>query len=307
MERVTIVTLRDRKAKGEKVAMLSIHDFFLAQMAEQAGIEIIIVGDSLGMTAQGRRNTLKVSMEEMLYHSALVRTGTDKIFVVGDMPFGSYQVSDAEAVRNACRFIGESGCEAVKCEASQGLMSSIRAIARAEILVMGHIGLNPQKIHEMGGHKIQGRTVKSTQVLLDTARLLQNAGVCSLLLECVTEEATSTIREQLGPETPVYGIGSGRHTDGQLMISYDLLGFYSGFKGRKPKHVREYKPVSDGSKNFGELVVDSLKQYIADVKGEAEMTSPFPNYHEAHHMSPEELEEVKAYLEKEKAEVARFV
>ena len=240
--RVTIQTLLKMKTEGEKVAMLSIYDFALAQIAEWAGIDIIIVGDSLGMTMLGYKNTLPVTMDEMISHAASVRRGTDNIFIIGDMPYMSYQASDEEAVRNAGRFIKEAGCEAVKCEASLKLLSRFKAIANAETMVIGHIGLNPQKIHEMGGYRIQGKTWESTKELLETAYALEDAGAFAILLEGVTDEVSTLIHKSLS--IPVFGIGSGRNLDGHLMIGHDPLGLYFGFN-KLPVYIKQYFPKSN--------------------------------------------------------------
>lgn len=262
-ERVTIMTLKDMKKRGEIAAMLSIYDFAFSQIAEKAGLDIIIVGDSLGMTLLGHKNTLPVTMNEMISHASAARRGTGNIFLVGDMPFMSYQASDKEAVENAGRFIKEAGCEAVKCEASMKLISRVRAIANAEILVMGHIGLNPHKIHEMGGYRIQGKTLDSTIGLLETAVALEEAGAFTVLVEGVTEQVAGLIRSNLN--IPVYGIGSGRLVDGQLLIGHDPLGLYFGFK-KLPIYIKRYYPKSDGKKTIGDLIEDVIKSYVSDVK-----------------------------------------
>lgn len=280
-ERINIVTLKRMKEKNEKVAALSIYDFPFAQRADQAGLDMIIVGDSLGMTVLGYKNTLPVTMDQMILFASAVRRGTDRVFVVGDMPFNSYQASASQAVDNAARFIKEAGCEAVKCEASKKLIKRFKAIADAEILVMGHIGLNPQKIHEMGGYRIQGKSIVSAQELLELALALQDAGAFALLLEGVTEEVSAIIHEEL--DIPVYGIGSGRKVDGQLLIGHDPLGLFSGFK-KMPAYIRQYKPVSDGTKTIGDLVEDVMRQYVEDVK-----SGNFPSEGNVHKIDPKEL------------------
>jgi len=262
-DRITVLTLQKMKREREKVAMLSIYDFAFSQIAEKAGIDIIIVGDSLGMTLLGYKNTLPVTMDEMITHASAARKGTDNIFIIGDMPFMSYQVSDNEAVKNAGRFIKEAGCEAVKCEASMKLLSRVKAIADAEILVMGHIGLNPHKIHEMGGYRIQGKNLKSTTELLETAIELEKAGAFAILMEGVTEEVTGLVRSNL--EIPVYGIGSGNHVDGQLLIGHDPLGLYFGFK-KIPIYIKRYFPKTKGDKTIGDLIEDVFRSYVSDVK-----------------------------------------
>ena len=299
-DRVTILSLQKMKAEGEKVAMLSIYDFPFAQIAERAGIDVIIVGDSLAMTLLGYKNTLPVTMDEMISHASAVRRGTENIFVIGDMPFMAYQASDEEAIRNAGRFIKEAGCEAVKCEASKRLISRIKAIAAAEILIIGHIGLNPHKIHEMGGYRIQGKTLESTIELLETAYLLENAGAFALLIEGVTEEVTGLIRANL--QIPVYSIGSGRLTDGHLLIGHDPLDLYFGFK-RLPTYIKRYYPNSSGNKTIGKMIWEVFKSYADDVK-----SGNYPKEENVHRIDPAEWKKIKQKLNDKKIgyKIVRF-
>lgn len=291
-ERVTIMTLKDMRARGEIVSMLSIYDFAFAQIAEKAGLDIIIVGDSLGMTLLGYKNTLPVTMDEMSIHAAAAKRGAPNLFVVGDMPFMSYQSSDETAVKNAGRFIKEAGCEAVKCEASMKLISRVKAIADAEILVMGHIGLNPHKIHEMGGYRIQGKSLESTLELLETAISLENAGAFAILVEGVTEEAAGLISANL--KIPVYGIGSGRYVDGQLLIGHDPLGLYFGFK-KMPIYIKRYFPKADGKKTIGDLIENVITNYVSDVKNKK-----YPAYENVHNLEPKEWKQIKQKLSNKK-------
>lgn len=285
-KRVTIQTLERMKRESEPVSILSIYDFPLAQIAERAGLDMIIVGDSLGMNKLGYKTTLPVTMDQMITSASAVRRGTDNIFVVGDMPFMSYQISNKEAVKNAGRFIKEAGVEAVKCEASMRLIPRLKAIANAEILVMGHIGLNPQKIHEMGGYRIQGKTLDSTNDLLETALALEDAGAFALLLEGVTEEVSGFIRGKL--KIPVYGIGSGRFVDGQLLIGHDPLGLYLGFK-KLPIYIKQYHPFANGDKTVGDLTYDVFKNYVDDVR-----SRNYPQGENVHHVDPEEWKIIEA-------------
>lgn len=283
--RTTIRTLLEIKANGEKVAMLSIYDFAFAQLAQEAGVDIIIVGDSLGMTMLGYQNTLPVTMDQMISHAAAAKRGAQNVFVIGDMPYMSYQASDEDAARNAGRFIKEAGCEAVKCEASLKLLSRFRAIANSETMVMGHIGLNPQKIHEMGGYRIQGKNMDSTKELLETAYALEDAGAFALLLEGVTEEVAGLIHDKL--KIPVYGIGSGRLLDGQLMIGHDPLGLYFGFY-KLPTYIKRYYPKTNGDKTIGDLIYDVFSSYVSDVK-----KLKYPLDSNVHHMDPGEWRKIK--------------
>lgn len=248
---------------------MSIYDYPHAVLADKADLDIIIVGDSLGMTVLGYKNTLPVTMDQMVSHAAAVRRGTDNIFVVGDMPFMSYQTSDELAVINAGRLIKEN----------------------AEILVMGHIGLNPQKFHEMGGYRIQGKTWESTKELLELALALQTAGVFSLLLEGVTEEVAGLIKDKL--EIPIYGIGSGRLVDGQLLISNDLLNMYWGFK-KVPIYIKRYLPEKDHTLDVGDMIGNIYHQYVQEVK-----VGKFPAEEHVHKLKPEDWKLIKAKLKKE--------
>lgn len=279
-ERVNIATLRKMKEQGIKTSMLSIFDYPFAQIAEEAGVDILIVGDSLGMNVLGYKNTLPVTMDQMVSHISAVKRGAPNLFVVGDMPFSSYQISDEEAIKNACRFIKETGCEAVKCEASKNLISRIRAITQAEVMVMGHIGLNPQKIHEMGGYRIQGKTVESTFELLELAKALEDAGVFALLLEGVTEEVAGLIRKSL--TIPVYGIASGKDLDGQLLIGHDPLGLYTGFP-KLPIYIKRYLPKTNGDKNIRELIQWVFSEYVKEVK-----EGLYPAEEHIHKVKPDE-------------------
>lgn len=293
-EKVTVMTLRKKKENGEKAAMLSIYDYPNAHLADRAGIDIIIVGDSLGMTVLGHKNTLPVTIDQMVSHASAVRRGTNNIFVVGDMPFMSYQASNEQAIINAGRLIKEAGCEAVKCEASWKVLDRIRAIADAEIMVMGHIGLNPQKVHEMGGYRIQGKTWESTKELIETALALQDAGVFSILLEGVTEEVAGLIRDRL--EIPVYGIGSGKLLDGQLLISHDLLNMYWGFR-KVPVYIKRYLPQKDHMQSVGDMIENIYYQYVEEVKN-----GKFPTDEHVHKLKTDEWKLIKAKLRKLKVQ-----
>lgn len=289
-DRVTVMTLRKMKEEGKKAALLSIYDYPHARLADRAGLDIIIVGDSLGMTVLGYKNTLPVTMDQIVSHASAVRRGTDNIFVIGDMPFMSYQSSDEQAIMNAGRIIKETGCEAVKCEASRKVLGRVKAIASAEILVMGHIGLNPQKLHEMGGYRIQGKTWESTAELLELALTLEETGVFALLLEGVTEEVAGLIRDKL--TIPIYGIGSGRLLDGQLLISHDLLNMYWGFR-KVPIYVKRYLPQDKHSPTVGDMIENIYTQYVEEVKN-----GKFPTEEHVHKLKPEDWKQIKSKLKR---------
>lgn len=287
-KRRTVVSLKSMSDKGAKAAMLSIYDYAFAQLAQESGVDIIIVGDSVGMTQLGYKNTLPVTVNEMLSHAAAVKRGAQSVFIVGDMPFMSYQSSNEQAIINAGRFIKESGCEAVKCETSKKLIPRIKAICDAEIIVMGHIGLNPQKIHEMGGYRIQGKTKESAKELLETALQLQDAGVFSILLEGVTEEVAEFIKENL--KIPIYGIGSGRKLDGQLLIAHDILDLYFGFK-KLPTYIKRYYPKTGANKTVGDMIMEVFSKYVNDVKN-----GKFPSRDQSHNLPLREWRDIKKYL-----------
>lgn len=288
--KVTILTLKKMREEREKAALLSIYDYPHARLADRAGLDIIIVGDSLGMTVLGHKNTLPVTMDQVISHASAVRRGTENIFVVGDMPFMSYQTSDEQAIINAGRIIKETGCEAVKCESSKKVLGRIKAIASAEILVMGHMGLNPQKLHEMGGYRIQGKTWESTKELLELALALQEAGVFAILLEGVTEEVADLIRDRL--TIPIYGIGSGGLLDGQLLISHDLLNMYWGFR-KVPIYIKRYLPEKNHSETIGHMIENIYTQYVEEVK-----SGKFPSEEHIHNLKPEDWKVIKAELKR---------
>lgn len=246
----------EMKKKGEKVAWVTAYDFPMASFAEQAGLDMILVGDSLGMVVLGYQGTVPVTMDDCITHCQAVRRGAPNTFVIGDMPFGSYQVSDEEAVRNACRFLKEADMDAIKLEGGIRVLSRIKAISDAGIVVFGHIGLTPQSSGQLGGFKAQGRTVDSARELIKDAIAIQEAGARALLLEAVPPELTEYISNKLS--IPVYSIGAGLPCDGQLIICGDMLGLFQAFT---PKFVKKYA-------NVAEVTVNAFKAYVEDVKGE---------------------------------------
>ncbi|MBM4193655.1 MAG: 3-methyl-2-oxobutanoate hydroxymethyltransferase [Gemmatimonadetes bacterium] len=223
--KVTTHTLRTLKARGRRVVCVTAYDYPTAVFAERAGVDLILVGDSAAMTVLGLPNTLGVGMDEMLVFAKAVARGGGRAFVVGDLPFLSYQVSDAEAVRNAGAFV-RAGCDAVKLEGGTRVVRRVRAIADAGIAVMGHIGLTPQALGPQGGYRVQGKTREATERIIADARALEDAGAFAILLEALPPESAARVREHVS--VPVYGIGAGPHVDGQLVISHDLLGNFVG-------------------------------------------------------------------------------
>lgn len=254
MKRKSIFDLYQMKEKGEKISWLTSYDFPTAQFAEAAGIEMILVGDSLGMCVYGYNGTLPVTMDQCIVHTEAVRRGAPNCFVVGDMPLGSYQSSDAQAVDNAVRFLKEADVDAIKLEGGVRIASRIQAITDAGINVIGHIGLTPQSSGQLGGHKAQGRTAEAARLVVEDALAVQAAGAKMLLIEGVPPEVTKYIWENL--DIPVMSIGAGPYCDGQLLIVSDLIGQFQAFT---PKFVKKYC-------NVAEIITKAMKEYVAEVK-----------------------------------------
>ncbi len=246
--------LQSMKESGKKAVWVTSYDYWTAQFAEQAGMEMILVGDSLGMCIYGYEGTLPVTMDQCIYHSEAVRRGAPNTFVIGDMPFLSYQVNVDEAVRNAGRFFKEAAMDAIKLEGGRRVCPQIRAISDGGMLVMGHIGLTPQSSGQLGGFKAQGRTLETALELIEDARAIQKAGAFSLLVEAVPPEVCKVIRDDL--KIPVYSIGAGIDADGQLMIVSDLLGIFQAFT---PKFVKKYA-------DLGGETLKALQAYAEDVR-----------------------------------------
>ena len=259
MQKITILDIYKKKAEGKKITMLTAYDFSTAQIVDQAGIDIILVGDSLGMVVQGLSSTLPVTMDEMLYHTKLVSRATQSAMVVGDMPFLSYQTSVSDAVLNAGRFLKEAGAEAVKLEGGSQMADAIRAIVNAGIPVMAHIGLTPQYIHALGGFKVQGKDEAAREKILADARAVQDGGAFAVVLEAMPASLAKDIREML--YIPTIGIGAGSDCDGQVLVIHDLLGLFDRFT---PKFVKKYVNLKDQA-------VKAVKEYKQDVE-----TGKFP-------------------------------
>jgi 3-methyl-2-oxobutanoate hydroxymethyltransferase len=240
MPKITISDLLKKKSEGRKITMLTAYDFPFARIADEAGIDALLVGDSLAMVVQGLENTLPVTMDEMIYHTRMVARAAQTALVIGDMPFLSYQVSVEEGIRNAGRFIKEGGAAAVKIEGGAEVADLITALTRAEIPVVAHIGLTPQAIHRMGGYKIQGRTEDARKRLLDEARLIEDAGAAALVLEAIPMSLAGEITGSL--TIPTIGIGAGPHCDGQVLVLHDVLGLFDRFT---PKFVKKYANLKD--------------------------------------------------------------
>ncbi|HRC80987.1 MAG TPA: 3-methyl-2-oxobutanoate hydroxymethyltransferase [Sedimentibacter sp.] len=252
----SILDFHNMKKKGEKVAWITAYDYPMASFAEQAGMDMILVGDSLGMVVLGYEGTVPVTMDDCISHCKAVRRGAPNTFIVGDMPFGSYHTTDADAVANAVRFLKEANCDAIKLEGGVRVASRIKAIADAGIVVIGHIGLTPQSAGVLGGFKAQGLYVDSARALIKDALAVQEAGALALLLEAVPPELTEFIAKKL--TIPVYSIGAGLPCDGQLIICGDMLGMFQAFT---PKFVKKYA-------NVAEVITNAFKEYVDDVKAE---------------------------------------
>jgi len=234
-KKVTTLALRQKKERGEPIVMLTAYDYPTAMAEDQAGVDVILVGDSLGMVVLGYENTLPVTMEEMLHHCRAVSRGARSALLVGDMPFMSYQVSTEEAVRNAGRFLQQGGMDTVKLEGGRERLDAVRAIVGAGIPAMGHLGLTPQSVHQLGGFRPQGRTASAAKRLLEDALLLEEAGCFSLVLESVPARLADLVSKRLS--IPTIGIGAGVSCDGQVLVTHDLLGLFDRFT---PKFVKKY-------------------------------------------------------------------
>lgn len=254
MSKKTVIDFINMKKNGEKVAWVTAYDFPTASFAEQAGMDMLLVGDSLGMVTLGYDGTIPVTMDDEIRHCQAVRRGAPNTFVVGDMPFGSYQISPEEAVKNAVRFLKESNVDAVKLEGGRRVIPQIRAIVDAGIVVIGHIGLTPQSSGQLGGFKAQGRTIDSARELIKDAIAIEEAGARMLLLEAVPPEVTAFIAKKL--QIPVYSIGAGIPCDGQLTICSDMLGMFQAFT---PKFVKVYCQIA-------EIEIAAFKEYVKDIK-----------------------------------------
>ena len=254
MPKITILDIYKKKTEGRKITMLTAYDYPTAQIVDQAGIDMILVGDSLGMVVQGVSSTLPVTMDEMIYHTKMVSRGTVSAMVVGDMPFLSYQTHKAEAVRNAGRLLKEAGAEAVKLEGGSQMAEAIRAIVNAGIPVMAHIGLTPQYVHMLGGFKVQGKDEATREKILADARAVQDAGAFSVVLEAMPASLAKEIQTML--HIPTIGIGAGPDCDGQVLVLHDLLGLFDRFT---PKFVKKYVNLKDQA-------VKAVKEYRQDVE-----------------------------------------
>jgi 3-methyl-2-oxobutanoate hydroxymethyltransferase len=281
VKKVTAHTLIEKKRAKQPITWLTAYDFPMAQFEEKAGIDIILVGDSIGMTTFGFASTLPVTMDLLIPHTLAVRKGAPNVFLIGDMPYMTYQVCPQEAVRNAGRFMAECGCDAIKLEGGREVLDTIQAIIRATVPVVGHIGLTPQSIAMLGGFKAQGRDAEAAVRLIEDAKLLEEAGVCMILVEAVPPEVGKIIAERA--QIPIVGIGAGPHVDGQCLIVHDMLGMFEAFT---PKFVKKYASI-------GEQIVSALKDFTQDV-----VKGGFPAPEHCYKMPEAELLKMKELLKK---------
>ncbi len=262
---MTIPDFRKRKAEGRKIVVVTAYDALFTRIAEEAGMEVLLVGDSLGVVVQGKKDTLSVTMEDMLYHTRLVAGAAQHVLVIADMPFLSYQISVEEAVRNAGRFL-QAGAAAVKLEGGAAVVDRVAAMTRFGIPVMGHLGMTPQSVHQYGGYKVQGKAADQAEVLLNDARALEAAGAFAIVLEAVPAKLAKTITQTLA--IPTIGIGAGSACDGQVLVLYDLLGLFDQFA---PKFVKPYAHLKADA-------LQALRRYREEVE-----QGKFPTDSESYH------------------------
>jgi 3-methyl-2-oxobutanoate hydroxymethyltransferase len=263
----TVISLQKKKKNGGKISAITAYDFPTAKVASDAGIDLILVGDSLGMVLQGHSNTLKTTLEELIYHTRMVTNAGPASLVVTDMPFGSYHISVEQAVENAVRCVKEGGAQAVKLEGGKKRFKTIEAIINAEIPVLGHLGLTPQSIHKLGGFKIQGKEETTADEILEEAVQLEKRGVFAIVLESIPTELAQRITGRL--TIPTIGIGAGKYCDGQILVFHDLVGFTNLYL---PKFVRKYADVYS-------TIYQAIGNYIKDIQ-----TGDFPGEKESYHL-----------------------
>lgn len=256
MNKFTTASFIKSKKDGHKISMLTAYDYSMAKLLDEAGVDSILVGDSLGMVVLGYENTLQVTVEDMIHHIKAVARGTKRALVIGDMPFLSYHISVEDTIRNAGRIIQEGNAHAVKLEGGREVIDKVEALVKAQIPVVGHIGLTPQSVNMFGGFKVQGKDEAQAKKLLEDAKLLEKAGAFAIVLECVPEKLAKMITESIG--IPTIGIGAGKYCDGQVLVIQDMLGMFSNFT---PKFVKKYSEV-------GNHIQEAVKTYIEEIQKE---------------------------------------
>ncbi len=276
MDKISIPSIIDRKKTGKKIAALTAYDYTFARLLNETPIDLVLVGDSLGMVSLGYENTLPVTVEDIIYHLKAVRRGLQKPILVGDMPFMSYQISNESAVENAGRLIKEGGAEAVKIEGAGKMIERVQATVDAGISVMGHIGLTPQSVHQFGGYRVQGKSFQGARQIKRDAEELQKAGVFSIVLEGIPMELAEEITDSL--DIPTIGIGAGIHCDGQILVLQDMLGLNEGFL---PKYVKQFAELGDLTKNAVDGYIESIQ------------TGAFPKDENSYHLKTKPLKKVE--------------
>ncbi len=251
---MTVQNIQGKKKKGEKITVLTAYDYSLATLVDKSGVDMILVGDSLANVVLGLDSTRDVDLEAMLHHAKAVRRAVKNAFLIGDMPYSSYQVNPKDAVKNARRFVDEAGCGAVKIEWFEGCLDVADDIVKAGIPLVGHVGLTPQTADRMGGFKVQGKDAEAAQRIIVNAKSLEEKGCFSIVLECIPDKLAAFITENL--TIPTIGIGAGPACDGQVLVTHDLLGLFAGFR---PKFVKRYV-------NAGELIMRGIKEFCQDVR-----------------------------------------
>ena len=276
-QRLTILDILNKKRRGEKITILTAYDYPLARLLDEAGVDIVLVGDSLANVVLGLESTREVGMEEMIHHAKAVNRAVKRALLIGDMPFAAYQVHPKDALKNARRFVEEAGCQAVKLEWFDQCLEVTRDILEAGIPVMGHVGLTPQTADKLGGLKVQGKDAESAQSLIQHAKDLQKVGCFSIVLECIPDRIAQAITQ--GLSIPTIGIGAGPHCDGQVLVTYDLLGLTDRYH---PKFVKEYVDLKT-------VILKAIRQYRKEV-----LEGKFPDEAHSFTMKKEEWEKLKA-------------
>jgi 3-methyl-2-oxobutanoate hydroxymethyltransferase len=276
MARISITDVREMKKRGEKIVMMTAYDYPTGRLVEEGGADLILVGDTLGMVVLGYDSTVPVTMDEMVHHTKAVVRGTKRCLVVGDMPFMSYQTGWQDAMKNAARFMQETGCGAVKLEGGRRSADVVKKLTEAGIPVMGHIGLTPQSVNQVGGWKVQGKTPAAAVQLMHDAQALEQAGAFAIVLELVPAPLAALLTARLS--IPTIGIGAGVGCDGQVQVFHDMMGMFDAFT---PKHARQYADA-------GSLIRDAVARYAADVRA-----GKFPTAKESFKMDPAALAELR--------------
>lgn len=271
-ERLTTLAFKEMKQKGAKIAMVTAYDYPTAQLVDEAGVDTILVGDSLGMVVLGYKDTLAVTLDEMIHHGKAVVRGSKRAFVIIDMPFLTYQISAKDALRNAGKIMQQTGAQGVKVEGGAEIIGAVKSMTQAGIPVVGHLGLTPQSVGQLGGYKVQGKDPAVARKIIEDAFALEAAGAFMLVLECIPWQLAKVITEKLS--IPVIGIGAGKYCDGQVLVYHDIMGLYTG---KRPKFVKQYASARD-------VMLKGISDYISEVR-----ENTFPEEKHSYTMSEEAL------------------